>query len=64
MRKCDTCGELVSGSHYHCGGCDSTDTTGMYGHHTEFCRVTKTRRTFHHCAPASCELDTTPGATA
>ena len=43
------------GSHYHCPGCWAE--TGMYGHHTTFCKVTRTQREFHRCCPDNCELE-------
>lgn len=57
-RKCDRCGQTYGGSHYHCGGCDSLDVTGSYGHHTTFCKRTRSNREFHHCGPDGCALDT------
>ena len=59
---CETCGQTVTGSHYHCP-CGTTDTTSMYGHHSTVCKVaTKAagkwvHREFHHCGPdGDCEL--------
>lgn len=38
-QTCSRCGQqLTGGSHWHCAGCDSTETTSMYGHHTALCR--------------------------
>lgn len=49
-KTCDHCGQPYGGSHYHCS-CGTTDVTGMYGHHTSFCKVTGKREAFHHCGP-------------
>lgn len=54
---CEVCGQTITGSHYHCS-CGTTDVTGMYGHHTGSCRITKATRDFHHCGPNNdCELE-------
>lgn len=35
VERCERCNaELYGGSHYHCGGCDSLETTGMLGHYS------------------------------
>lgn len=54
---CATCGQEITGSHYHCS-CGTPDTTGQYGHHTRFCRVSgRWVEEFHHCGPGSdCNL--------
>ena len=50
---CDRCGRNLkySGSHYHCGGCDSLEATSSYGHHTSIHIVNHkiTEVGFHHC---------------
>lgn len=30
---CNICGDRISGSHYHCSRCKSTEVTSMYGHY-------------------------------
>jgi hypothetical protein len=58
-KECERCGEvLYGGSHYHCGGCDSTDVTSSYGHHSSgHFRDGKWVKTgFHHCPPGPCAL--------
>lgn len=62
LPRCERCGIKPTGSHYHCGGCDSTDTTSMYGHHVGMHvvdgKIVKTE--FHHCTlhliDGECEL--------
>lgn len=49
------------GSHYHCGRCLGPEITGMYGHHTTYCKITKTQREFHGCCPNACELEEKSG---
>ena len=57
---CERCGAVVSGSHYHCGECDSPDLTGMWGHRVGHHYINGKWRTdprgLHHCTPADCEL--------
>lgn len=64
LGDCERCGNPITGSHWHCGGCDSTDTTSMYGHHVGMHvvdgKIVKTE--FHHCTlnrfpGGECELD-------
>jgi len=57
MPTCERCGAIYAGSHYHCGACDSLDVTGMYGHHTAWCKRTGKHEEFHHCGPnGACDL--------
>lgn len=55
-------GDFGLGSHYHCPGCWAE--TGMYGHHTTFCKATGTQREFHRCCPGDCALETKGSANA
>lgn len=62
LSTCPTCRETVSGSHYHCGGCDSVAPTSMYGHHQSICKVTGRNEGLHHCGPdGDCDRTTREG---
>ena len=55
---CERCGQQYGGSHYHCGNCDSTEVTSMYGHsHTGHWVGSKFVKTGLHfsCDPGACE---------
>lgn len=54
---CKVCGEIITGSHYHCA-CGTADVTSMLGHYVGLCRVTgKLHEQNHHCGPnGDCEL--------
>ena len=59
LGNCNVCGQMITGSHYHCS-CGTTDTTGMMGHHRSIHvvngEIVKTE--FHHCGPnGNCELE-------
>lgn len=64
---CERCNMNLkyTGSHYHCGACDSNDVTSMMGHHTSIHIVNGkiTDVGFHHCTKnrggTVCELDNT-----
>jgi hypothetical protein len=61
---CERCGINLkyTGSHYHCGGCDSDDVTSMMGHHMSGHLINGkwVKTEFHHCrltTTGECELN-------